>query len=199
MKRLLMTALCCTSFAAFATSPPPPAATKAAPPAMGAQAAQAPMFTPRKVTKEDIKGIEAMLAAQESAMMKGDIEGAAAHVDFPAWMMTDDAQGVVSTDMWDKRKFMDEMAKSAAAMPPDMKMSHKRKFNFLTNTMALVNDDISTMMGKKKMSWRSANIVIHKDGKWMLKGMLEGGWGDAPGMKAEAMKTPAMNTATGTR
>ena len=55
-------------------------------------------------------------------------------------------------------------------------------------------------MGKTTMTWKNAQTVVLKDGKWMVKSMVEGGWGDSQGMKAETMpKKTDMTTATGAR
>ena len=32
-------------------------------------------------------------------------------------------------------------------------------------------------MGKQKSEWKSHSLVVNKDGKWMFKEMVEGGWG----------------------
>jgi len=135
-------------------------------------------WMPRKVTHEDKKGIEEMLTQDEAAWMKGDMAGVAANVDFPVYMVTDDSKGMVYTDAWTKDQWMKEMADAMKNMPKDMKMKHNRKYMFLTDDMAIVYDNMSATMGKQKMSWNSAELVVKKNGKWMIKSMMEGGWGD---------------------
>jgi hypothetical protein len=149
-------------------------------------AAAVPLFTPRKVTTEDKKGIDALIAAEEAAMTKGDMEASAANVDFPVYMVSDNAKGEAIAVNWDKKKYVDVMTASAQNMPKDAKMKHNRKYHFLTDTMALVTDDVSSTVAKTTQSWKSASLVVKKDGKWLWKSMMMGGWGDSPMMKEDA-------------
>lgn len=184
MMKLALAACCCLSLSALA-------ADKMAAPAAPAKTAEvkAPMtFTPRKVTTEDKKGIEAMYAAHEAACMKGEWETAAASVDFPIYMVTDNAKGEVWAANWDRKQWIDDMTASMNAMPKDAKMKHDRKYTFLTNEMAMVSDTVTGTMGSKKETWKSAGLVVKKDGKWMMKSMIEGGWGDMPSAKPREAK-----------
>jgi hypothetical protein len=142
-------------------------------------------WTPRKVTHEDKKGIDAMLNQSEKAWKTGDIAATAALVDFPVYMVTDNSKGVVSTDTWTKDQYMTSMTEAMKNMPKDMKVKHNRKYDFLTDDMAMVYDNATMTMGKQTMNVRSASLVIKKDGKWMVKSMMEGGWGDSMAKKAE--------------
>ncbi len=128
-------------------------------------------------------------------MKKGDVDAVAARVDFPVMMMTDSTAGVPSTSMWEKAMWMETMKKSAADMPKDMKMAKKTKIIFISDSLAMVEETNDMTMGKAKDKWTSASIVELKDGKWMFKGMIEGGWGDmAPPPKAEAAKAEPAKT-----
>jgi hypothetical protein len=49
---------------------------------------------------------------------------------------------------------------------------------FLTDTMALVTSKGQMPMGNQKIETRSACLAINKNGKWMVKSEMEGGWGD---------------------
>src|SRR4051794_13226221 len=57
----------------------------------------------------DQKGVDALYMAYEEAHKKGDINMAAEHMDFPMMMATDDANGLVSTAMWTKEQWMNDM------------------------------------------------------------------------------------------
>ncbi len=153
-----------------------------------ADAPAASAFKPRKVTKGgDKKGIEELYKTADEATRKGDFETMAARVDFPVMMMTDNAAGVPSTVLWEKQVWLDTMKKSAAGMPVDPKMSKKTKITFISDSLAMVEETNEMMIGKTKEKWTSASIVELKDGKWMFKSMIEGGWGDMmPPQKAEA-------------
>ncbi len=175
-------ALACCLFAVTAVAQGAAAPAAAAPAAAG--------FKPRHVTKGgDKKGVEELYKTCDEAMKKGDVEAMSARVDFPVMMMTDNAAGVPTTAMWEKQAWMDSMKKSFADMPKDMKMAKKTKATFISDSLALVEETNEMTMGKAKDKWTSASIVELKDGKWMFKGMIEGGWGDVmPAQKAEAPK-----------
>src|SRR4029453_8769627 len=57
--------------------------------------------TPRKVTKEDKKAITDAMDAMHKTMMSGNMEEIMANYDFPIFMMTDDKDGMVYTNMAD--------------------------------------------------------------------------------------------------
>lgn len=191
MKRIAAAAIACLWASAAmgqAKAKSPPAADesmmKKADDAKGSVA-----FTPRKVTHEDKKGIEALYAEQEAAWKKGDMSAISALVDFPVYMVTDDSKGTVYTDTWNKERYATEMTEATKNMPKDMKMKHARKYFFLTDDMAMVYDSTSMTMGKQKMSWNNAELVIKKNGKWMVKSMMEGGWGDMAKAKSTMSDT----------
>jgi hypothetical protein len=189
MKNLTMALLCCACASAFATEKTmeKSSATKMSDSKMAEAKpgeAKAAIWVPRKVTHEDKKGIDSLFASMESAMMKGDAEASAALVDYPVYMVTDNSKGDAMTATWDKKKYVDEMGASMQNMPKDMKVKHERKYDFLTDNMAVVTEKNTATMGKKTETWKAASLVVKKDGKWMVKSMMEGGWGDMPGMKS---------------
>lgn len=149
-------------------------------------------FKPRHVTKGgDKKGIDELYKTCDELAKKGDWEGMAARVDFPVMMMTDNAAGVPSTSMWEKAQWLETMKKAGADMPKDMKMAKKQKYTFISDSLAFVEETNDMTMGKVKDKWTSAAIVELKDGKWMFKGMIEGGWGDAMPAEKKAEAAPA--------
>ncbi len=138
-------------------------------------------WTPRKVTHEDRKGIEAMLTRLDKAWQTGDIAATASMVDFPVYMVTDDSKGTVYTETWTKDMYMTNMTQAMKNMPDmkDMKVKHNRKYEFITDDIATVYDNASMTMGKHTEKVRSTSLLIKKDGQWMVKSMVEGGWGNS--------------------
>jgi uncharacterized protein (TIGR02246 family) len=137
-------------------------------------------WVPRKVTKEaqDRKEIAALFKAMEEAGKKGDLEAAAALVDFPVVMITDDSKGEATSEIWDREKWTQVMQPFYSKPMKDMKVTHKPTIFLVSDSLASV-DDVSTMtMGKRTVTSRNSSIVVRKDGKWRLKSMMEGGWGD---------------------
>ncbi|MHB8872870.1 MAG: hypothetical protein ACYC8T_04220 [Myxococcaceae bacterium] len=161
----------------------PPAAVKAPPaaaPAAAAPAAAPSMggWMPRTVTKKDVKGIDAAYALQEQLMQRGDFDAWTALLHFPQYMVTDTAAGVTSANAVDKAMFTEMMKPMMAGMPKDLKMTHKHKVEFITDSIAIGIEDHSMTMNKKKIAWRSSTLWLLDGGKWMAKSMVEGGWGD---------------------
>ncbi|MBL9039404.1 MAG: hypothetical protein JNG84_12875 [Archangium sp.] len=208
MKNVLVSCVVALSSMAFAEAAKPvdaKAAPKAEMKAEAAAPAAMPMWKPRMVTKAaDKKAVEAMYKSSDEAMKKGDLEAMSAWVDFPVMMGTDNAAGMPSDSMFTKEMWMSTMKSSMENMPKDMKMTRKTNVHFLTDSLAWVEVDNTMTMGKEKMAWKSADYVVLKDGKWMVKMMVEGGWGDmmmpakkdsAPVAAPAAAPMPAKNTA----
>jgi len=142
-------------------------------------------WVPRKVTKKDDKAIDAFYKQYEETMMKGDMTTQATMVDFPVYMATDDAKGMVSAGTYNKEQYVKMMEASMKAMPKmspeEMKKqakSTKRSYDYLTDTMVMVNSECTMNMGKEKVTTKGSELLINKDGKWMVKSMVAGGWGD---------------------
>jgi hypothetical protein len=149
-------------------------------------------WKPPKVMKEqaDKKEIMAFFRKMEDAGKKGDLEAAAALIDFPVLMATDDSKGEAQTGSWTKEKWTQVMAPFYKPMP-EMKVTHKPTIFLITDSLASV-DDVSTMtMGKKNITTRSNMLLVRVGGDWRVKSMVEGGWGDA-------MKAPANGEQQGT-
>jgi hypothetical protein len=72
--------------------------------------------------------------------------------------------------------------------PKGVKFSIKNNITMLTDSLGQVVSDCSMTMGKTKMKWKSAELVVHKNGKWLAKSMTEGGWGDMPVPSAQQAK-----------
>src|SRR5688572_29193185 len=159
-------------------------------------AAGAPAWKPKKVTKKDTKGIDALYKASQEAWEKMDIAAAEALHDFPIFMLTDNKDGVVSGGQWDKETWNNVMKGAADMMPKDTKFSRKVKPTFVTDTIAFVEEtNTMTPKGGKAETYTTSSIVILKDGKWLFKAGAEGGWGDMPMPEKKAEAAPAAQPA----
>lgn len=168
MRRLLvLAALVPTALAAAAekTAPPPDD------PMMG--------WSPKKVSREaqDRKEIAALIQAMDDAGRKGDLAAAAALVDFPVLMVTDDAKGQASSVAWSKEQWTQVM-EPFYKQPMQGKVSHKPLVFLASDSLATLNDTVTMAMGKKSMTSRNTTLLVRRDGKWLVKAMMEGGWGD---------------------
>jgi uncharacterized protein (TIGR02246 family) len=145
----------------------------------------------RKVTKEDKKGVDAVYAAMEASMKKADVNAFADLMDFPVMMVTDDSKGVESHSEVNREQFVQMMTPFMKEPPKGMTETHKHNARFLSDTLAMVDEDTSMTMGKTKGAWKSESMLVMKDGKWKVKAMVEAGWGDMKPPAAAAAPAPA--------
>jgi hypothetical protein len=193
--------LCCgTAFAQNKPAAPaaPPAAPAqqqmAKPPETAAPPANAMAnWKPPKVTNADKKGVDALYKDCEEAMKKGDFASFESKVDFPVFMVTDSSAGATMAEAWPKEKWSAMMKPSFENMPKDSKMTTKHKPEFISDNLVSVVEEHTMTMGKQKHQWKSASLLVKKDGKWMFKMMAEGGWGDVMAPKGASL--PMMDQA----
>ncbi|BDG05965.1 nuclear transport factor 2 family protein [Anaeromyxobacter oryzae] len=154
-------------------------------------------WKPPKVTNEqkDRKEIQAVLKQLEAAGKKGDIDAAAALLDFPVLMVTDDSKGQAMADSWTKEKWVEQMG--PVYKQPMPAVTNKPTITLLSDSLAIVTNQWSTTMGKQKVSARDALQLVRVDGKWRIKSMIEGGWGDMMGPASAASTGGASPTGTG--
>jgi uncharacterized protein (TIGR02246 family) len=137
-------------------------------------------WKPPKVKNEakDKQEITALFRAMEAAGKKGDVDAAAALVDFPVLMVTDDSKGQAMGDTWTREQWVEVMKPMYEKPMGDMKVTHKPNIFLLTDSLASV-DDVATMTtGGKAVTMRNSMLLVRKDGSWRIKAMAEGGWGD---------------------
>jgi hypothetical protein len=165
--------------------------------APAAAAAAAPAATPIDMTKEgpltrlppkkaDTKNVDALYKAFAAAHKAGDVNAAAALVDFPMIWQTDDATGAHKVEMLDKDTWIKEMTSWFTTLPKETKLSMKRKIAWHSADFATVTEDNVMVMGKTKGKWASSATIIKKDGKWLFKAMSEAGWGKPAAAPAPA-------------
>jgi uncharacterized protein (TIGR02246 family) len=173
-----------------------------------AAASEDPMagWTPPKVKNEakDRKEIMAVFKAMETAGRKGDLEAAAALVDFPVMMMTDDSKGQGMGAAWTREQWVEVMRPFYEKPMKDMKITHKPTVFLLSDSLASVDDVCTMSMGGKTVVSRNSTFLVRaSDGQWKVKAMAEGGWGDMMGAQghdtgtASGATTGTTGTATG--
>jgi hypothetical protein len=139
-------------------------------------------WTPPKITREaqGKKELHAMFKKMEDAGRKGDLEAAAALIDFPVMMITDSKSGEAMGDPWSREQWEQVMKPFYEKPMADMKVTHSPTIFFLSDNLASVDDKWTMTTAGKKMTGRSSSIAIRKGGEWKVKAMVEGGWGDMP-------------------
>ena len=145
--------------------------------------------TNEKQTKKEVADF---FKAQEEIEKKSDFDGALACVDFPVYMMTDDAKGVVEAEPWTKEKYAQMMKPFWDNMPKDTKTTHKPTVTVLSDSIVNVTDDFTMTQGKTKLAGRNLSVLVKRDGKWKWKVMGEAGWGGMPAQTADATKPAEM-------
>jgi uncharacterized protein (TIGR02246 family) len=196
MKRLLLAVFLVPSLALAShheKAATPSASEKAAAPS----ASDDPManWVPPKVKNEakDKQEIQSLFKAMETAGRTGDLDAAVALVDFPVTMITDDSKGEAMGEAWSREQWIQVMKPFYDKPMKDMKVTHKPTVFLLSDSLASVDDVCTMTKGGKTITSRNSMFVIRKDGKWRVKAMAEGGWGD---MMAEA---PAHAASSGTQ
>ena len=137
-------------------------------------------WVPPKVKNEakDKKEIQAVLRAMDSAATTGDLEAAAALVDFPVTMITDDSKGEAMGEAWNREQWTQVMKPFYDKPMKGMKVTHKPTIFLLSDSLASVDDVCTMTQGGKTVTSRNSAFLIRRDGKWRVKAMAEGGWGD---------------------
>jgi hypothetical protein len=158
-------------------------------------AAEDPMaaWTPPKLTNaaKDKKEIQALMQTMDAASKRGDIEAAAALVDFPVLMATDDSKGEGMAETWTREQWMEVMKPFYGKPNAEMKVTHKPTIFLLSDSLASVDDVATVKMGAKTITMRNSTLLVRRDGKWLVKAMAEPGWGDMPQVQSAAREPGA--------
>jgi uncharacterized protein (TIGR02246 family) len=136
--------------------------------------------------EKDKKEIQALIQAMDAASKRGDIDAAAALIDFPVLMATDDSKGEGMAETWERERWIEMMKPFYSKPMADMKVTRKPDIFLLSDSLATVNDVSTVKMGPKTVTMRNSTLVLRRDGKWLVKGMAEAGWGDMPQMQDTA-------------
>lgn len=132
----------------------------------------------REVSHEDREGLDAFFRQRDEAIKQGKIDLFMSQEDYPLFVVTDTTTGETVADVWDAARNA-EIMKQAVPYGPKTELLHEeRQYFFLTNDMAISYEINAFVIGGKKVKWRAANLLVKRNGKWMNKGILEGGFGD---------------------
>jgi len=168
-------------------------------------------WKPPRVTREaqDKKEIGALWKTMQAAEKAGDLTAAADLVDFPVLMMTDNSKGDGMGEAWNREKWTQVMEPFYKRPHPDMNATHKTSIFLMSDALASVDDVCTMKMSGKTMTVRNSTLLVKKNGKWLVKAMAEGGWGDMvasgpatsqgePGGSAAGANQPADSRGTDT-
>ncbi|HET8538557.1 MAG TPA: hypothetical protein VFL83_01665 [Anaeromyxobacter sp.] len=153
-------------------------------------------WVPPKVKSEakDKQEIQALFRAMDAASRTGDLDAALALVDFPVTMITDDSRGQATGEAWTRERWIEVMKPFYEKPMKDAKVTHKPTIFLLTDSLATVTDLVTIAQGGRSTTARNAMFLARRDGKWRVKVMAEGGWGDmmaAPAASGAAAKESA--------
>ncbi len=149
-------------------------------------------WAPPKVTNAtmDKQEIQTLFRSMETAAKKGDLDAAAALVDFPVMMITDDSKGEAKGEPWSREKWSQVMKPFYDNPMKETKVTHKPSIFLLSDSLATVDDVCTITRAGKTMTTRNSMFLIRQDGKWRVKAMAEGGWGDLATSRGTASGTP---------
>ncbi len=155
-------------------------------------------WTPPPVRNEatDRQELQELFKQMDANSRAGDLEAAAAMIDFPVTMITDDSKGQASGEAWGRERWTEAMKPFYAKPMGDARITHKPTIFLLTDSIADVTDVYTMGQGKHAMTGRTSMILVRRDGKWRVKTMAEGGWGDAMGGPAAAGGSQGPGTGT---
>ena len=84
----------------------------------------------------------------------------------------------------------------------DVKVTHKPTIFMVSDSLATVADQCTMTHGNKTITARNSTLLVRKDGRWYVKSMVEGGWGDMmkekPAAASQETSPSGMGTGTGT-
>lgn len=143
-------------------------------------AADAPGWAPRVPLREEEDRVEirALLAALERADERGDATAAAALMDFPVLMASDDRRGERVAETWGRERWLDAMAPLYTPIP-GVAVAHHPTVFLVSDSLALAVDDEVITLGGRQLPGRAALLLVRTGGAWRIKAMVEGGWGEA--------------------
>lgn len=141
----------------------------------------------RKVTNEKSikKDVTEFYKQEDELMKKGDFDALFSRIDFPIYMVSDNAAGVTSSKEYSKEEYIAMMKPMWEQMPKDVKTTHKTNTTVLSDSIVLVVDDYSMKMGKEKFVGRNYGTLVKVAGAWKWKSMTEAGWGDVDASKSK--------------
>jgi hypothetical protein len=61
---------------------------------------------------------------------------------------------------------------------PKVQVQHERRFVFITEHLAVNLENNTVDVAGETLSFRSAHLVVKRNGQWRVKCVVEGGWGD---------------------
>ena len=132
----------------------------------------------REVGHEDREGLDAFFQERNEAIKQGKFEVLVAQEDYPIFVVTETTTGESVSDVWDQKRNAEVLGKALAYSPKTELLHEDRQYLFLTNDMAISYETNAYVLDGKKVSWRAANLLVKRNGKWKNKAILEGGIGD---------------------
>jgi hypothetical protein len=133
----------------------------------------------REITHEDREGLDAFFRAREEAIVEGKWDVLRDQEDYPVFVVTETSTGESVADVWDAQRNGEVLGQAAPYAPRAELLHEDREYHFVSNDMV-----ISTVTNRyvlpdgNQVSWKGANVLVKRGGKWKNKLILEGGIGD---------------------
>lgn len=123
------------------------------------------------------KEVEAFFKAEDALLLARDFDGLANRADYPVLMITDSATGAVEAESTTREQYVQTMRSFWEMVPPGTRTTHKLTIAVLSDSLASVADDYTTVMGPQVVRGRAASLLARVGGQWKYKVMTEAGWG----------------------
>lgn len=132
---------------------------------------------PRAITRDATAELDALFKMRDEAILKAEWEPLMNSEDYPVYVATDTQTGEIVTDSWDREKY-GAVGGKAGPHFPRQPMTHARTYFQISDDLAIACETSSVTMGGETATWRAANLLVRRDGKWKNKAILETGFGD---------------------
>lgn len=123
------------------------------------------------------KEVDAFFAQEEQFNAAHDLKGAASLIDWPVTFLTDDGQGRVEVESLSMEAFFHKLQPFYEALPKDRRIAHQYRYEFISDSLVEVMDDLTMSVGTESSAGRSMCVLVKKDGEWKRKVIAEPGWG----------------------
>jgi hypothetical protein len=132
----------------------------------------------REVSYEDRAGLDAFFRERNEAITQGKWEVLRAQEDYPILVVTNTTTGEAVYDLWDEGRNGEVMGQAAPYFPRTELIHEDRQYLFLSNDLVISYETNSYVLDGRRVSWKAANLLVKREGKWRNKAILEGGFGD---------------------
>lgn len=134
-------------------------------------------WAPSKITRRDTRGLDALAREMEHAWQERHLDDAAAVMDFPIVMVTDDGKGLTTSESWTRERWLRVTGDFINALDPAAKLTtRQRTYHFVTDRLATIQEERRWASASRTIRWRTVYVCVLKESGWRVTSIIEGGW-----------------------